>query len=160
MTGLLQNPDSGGNPHGFDALAGADHRLGYPWVCCDRGRSTSRRSRQRNDCTVRALAIACSLSYDDAYDLLKAAGRLSSRRFQIAPWLDRQEWATRIRFPAVKGQQRMNPALFVRQFPQGRFICKAAKHVLVVIDGAVFDATENRPDRCIYTAWEIRGFAQ
>ena len=160
MAVLPQNFCSGSNPHEFADLAGVDHRLGYPWVCSDGGRSTSKRPRQHNDCTVRALAIACSLSYDDAYDLLKAAGRLCSRRFQFAPWLDRQAWAARISFPAVKGQQRMNPATFAQQFLQGRFICKAAKHVLVVIDGVVFDAIENRPDRCIYTAWKIEGFAQ
>ncbi len=30
-------------------------------------------------------------------------------------------------------------------------------HVRVVVDGIVLDAFENRPDRCIYAAWEIKG---
>lgn len=38
------------------------------WVKSDAGRSESRRPRQKNDCTVRALALALELRYDDAYD--------------------------------------------------------------------------------------------
>lgn len=141
----------------FDRRA---QRLAYPWVCTDGGRASSSRPRQRNDCTVRALAIAGSLSYDDAYDLLKEAGRKCSRGFQFSAWLNRQGWAARISFPAVKGQRRMNPATFVQRFPKGRFICQVAKHVFAVIDGVVFDSFENRPDRCIYAAWEITGSVQ
>jgi len=138
----------------FDRRA---HRLAYPWVCTDGGRASSSRPRQRNDCTVRALAIAGSLSYDDAYDLLKESGRKCSRGFQFSTWLNRQKWAARISFPAVKGQRRMNPATFVRQFPKGRFICQVAKHVFAIVDGVLLDSFENRPDRCIYAAWEITG---
>lgn len=136
----------------FDRRA---HRLEYPWISTDGGRATSARPKQKSDCTVRALAIARSLSYDDAYDLLKDAGRKCSRGFQFSTWLNAQEWARRTSFPAVKGQRRMNPATFVQQFPSGRHICQVAKHVFAVIDGVVFDAFENRPDRCIYAAWSI-----
>jgi hypothetical protein len=49
----------------------------------------------------------------------------------------------------------MSPALFVTQHPVGTYICRVAKHVFVVRDGVVLDEQENRPDRCIYTAWAI-----
>jgi len=49
--------------------------------------NSSKRPRQRNDCTVRAIAIACDFSYDSAYDLLKANGRRSSRGIRL-----RQGW--------------------------------------------------------------------
>jgi hypothetical protein len=37
---------------------------------------------------VRAVAIACALSYDSAYDLLKANGRKCSRRIRLRPLLE------------------------------------------------------------------------
>ena len=127
----------------------------YPWSRTDAGRSESRRPRQSNDCTVRALATARQITYDAAYDVLKDAGRSSGRRFRMQDWLDLQPWAEKISFPAVKGKPRMNVAAFVHQYPQGIFIVRVAKHVFAVRDGVVFDDSHNRPDRCVYTAWKI-----
>lgn len=55
------------------------------YVRCDAGRSASRRPRQKNDCTVRALALARGLTYDEAYDTLKAAGRGLRRAIRPGP---------------------------------------------------------------------------
>ena len=137
---------------GFDR---AVQRLEYPWVSHDAGRANSSRPRQRNDCTVRALAIARSMSYDDAYDLLKDAGRKCSRGFHFGDWVEAQPWAKKISFPAIKGQRRMNPARFVVDFPEGRYILRVAKHVFAVVDGVAYDTFENAPDRCVYCAWKI-----
>lgn len=137
---------------GFDRKA---YGLSYRWVMTDGGRSTSKRPRQKNDCTCRALAIALNISYDAAYDMLHEAGRKCSRGFKFSDWVAKQPFATKISFPAVKGQRRMNPASFTAQFPTGVYICKVAKHVFAVIDGVVHDVFENSPDRCIYTAWAV-----
>jgi hypothetical protein len=127
----------------------------YSWLCVDAGRAASKRPRQKNDCTVRALAIARGLPYDVAYDLLADAGRKCTKGFALPAWLNKQPWAKKIPFAAVKGERRMNPATFTQRFPRGRYICKVAKHVFAVVDGVVLDTFENAPDRCIYTAWEI-----
>ena len=127
----------------------------YPWQSTDAGRSTSNRPRQKNDCTVRALALTRGLSYDTAYDVLANAGRQCSKGFHIGDWLDLQPWATKLSFPAVKGQSRMNPVAFASQFPAGRYICRTAKHVYAVIDGVSLDIYRSRPNRCIYTAGRI-----
>lgn len=134
---------------------GTVYGLSYPWLAVDAGRSTSKRAKQKNDCTVRALATARGLPYDDAYDLLAAAGRKCGRGFAFSKWINEQPWAKKISFPAVKGKRRMNPATFSQQFPHGRFVCQVAKHVFAVIDGVVHDTHASRPDRCIYTAWAI-----
>lgn len=133
----------------------APYALSYRFLSCDAGRAESRRSRQKNDCTVRALALARNLPYDEAYDILKAAGRQCSRGFQFPDWLNSQPWATKMPFPAVKGRRRMNLDAFTKAYPSGVFICRVAKHVFVVRDGVVLDTLENSPDRCIYTAWRI-----
>lgn len=137
---------------GFDGKA---YGLSYPWIKTDAGRAASHRPRQKNDCTVRVLAIARDLSYDDAYGILAAAGRKCRQGFRLSNWLALQPWARKIPFPAVKGRSRMNPATFTTQFPAGIYICKVAKHVFVVRNGIVFDDFENIPNRCIYTAWAI-----
>lgn len=131
------------------------HRLEYAWICTDGGRASSNRSKQKNDCTVRALAIARNLPYDEAYDVLKDAGRKSSRGFDFVKWIETQPWATKIAFPAVKGQRRMTPAQFCRDFPKGTFILRVTKHVFTVKDGVIYDAFENRPDRCVYACWSV-----
>lgn len=132
----------------------------YPFVPTDGGRSASRRPRQRDDCTVRALAVAAELSYDDAYDLLKAAGRGSSRRFRFDEWVlaggtvagRRLERRT---FPAVRGERRMNPETFCALHREGRWIVRTAKHVFAVVDGALHDDRAVRPDRCVYAAYRL-----
>lgn len=63
-------------------LDGKPYLLSYPWICTDAGRSQSKRPRQSNDCTVRALALALDCPYDQAYDTLKTAGRIASRGCQ------------------------------------------------------------------------------
>lgn len=87
----------------------------YPLVITDAGRSTSKRPRQRDDCTVRAVAIALDLSYDDAYELLASAGRKCGKRFQLDDWLKFQPFARRESFPAAKGERRMNPVRFCEE---------------------------------------------
>ena len=48
----------------------------------DAGKSKSKRSKQENDCTVRSLAIAFDMEYDDAYNYLKEHGRKNGRGFE------------------------------------------------------------------------------
>lgn len=121
----------------------------------DAGRSASKRPRQGNDCTVRALATARNLGYDEAYELLKKAGRACSKGFTFSVWIKDKPWAKRISFPAVKGQPRMNPVTFVAQYPKGTYICQVAKHVFTCVDGIIHDTGKIRDNRCIYTAWQI-----
>jgi hypothetical protein len=121
----------------------------------DAGRSAGRRPKQRNDCTVRAIATVKGLAYDEAYDLLKQSGRTSGLGFNLGDWLKDKTWATKISFPAVKNQRRMNPVSFVQKYPKGIFVCFVSKHVFACVDGVIHDDTPIRADRCIYTAWEI-----
>ena len=109
------------------------------FIQTDGGRSTSRRPKQKSDCTVRALAIARGWDYDKAYDLLASYGRKCGQGFHMSFLLNDMPWAGLHSFPAVKGERRMNPATFCKQFPTGTWICKVAKHVFVIKDGCVYD---------------------
>ena len=129
--------------------------LAYPFAPTDAGRAQSRRAKQRNDCTVRALATVQGLGYDEAYDLLAGAGRKCGRGFHLVDFLTGQEWTEKLSFPAQAGRPRMNLATFCQEYPQGRYICRVAKHVIAVIDGVVYDEQPSDPARCVYTAWRI-----
>ncbi len=153
----LVQRDLPAKPGGVNPNSGhfGPEKLPYPYHPTDAGRAASRRPRQRDDCTVRALALARGLSYDIAYDMLTEAGRKCARRFDMATWLNSQDWAHKISFPAIKGERRMNPATFCTRFQRGIYICRVAKHVFTIIDGVLHDNFPVRPDRCIYTAWEV-----
>ena len=126
----------------------------------DAGRSRSRRPRQKNDCTVRALAVAAKLDYDAAYDLLKDAGRRSHRGFHFPSWAKtvvvNGYGLVRETFPARKGQPRMNVARFCRSHRRGRYIIQTAKHVAAVVDGVLYDDAEPDAGRCVYGCWRLR----
>jgi hypothetical protein len=78
-----------------------------PFAFNDGGRQNSKRPRQKNDCTVRAIAIVCAIAYDSAYDLLKAWQKVQPG-YPPAPAVNeyRFDW---IAFPATKGYLRMYP---------------------------------------------------
>ncbi|MHB1696541.1 MAG: hypothetical protein ACYCSQ_00315 [bacterium] len=139
------------------SIGGHFYELGhveYRYFKTDAGRSSSKRPRQINDCTVRAVAMAFSISYDEAYDRLKSFGRKCGRGFHIDDYMS-VAGAKKISFPAVKGEYRMNTWKFCREYDKGTYICRVAKHVFTVIDGVVCDMVPPFLDRCIYKAWEI-----
>lgn len=138
----------------------------YPFKMTDAGRSASKRPKQKNDCTVRALAIACRLAYDVAYEYLAGEGRKCTQGFHLQKLLNKiaagklavpllASNVTKIPFPAVKGERRMTPPEFCRLYPRGRYIVRKAGHVFAVIDGVLHDDHAVRPNACIYTAWRI-----
>ena len=137
----------------------------FPFNATDAGRKKSRRPHSKNDCTVRAVALACDVPYDRAYEALAAAGRKHYRPFDFRTWAKslapfaslgaRLKWYG---FQFDKGEPRMNPAIFCEQFKTGRWILRTVDHVFAVVDGVVFD--EHRPTSqrlCIYGAWFCEG---
>ena len=133
--------------------------MNYPFKYSDAGRSGSRRPKQSNDCTVRALAIVCGIEYDQAYDLIAAAGRKSGKGFYFREFIDSKKangfMFTWMSFPAIKGETRMNPVKFCQRYTNGRYIIKTARNVAAVIDGVLYDVAPERSDRCVYGAWNI-----
>lgn len=135
--------------------------MSYPFIIHDGGRSSSKRPRQKNDCVVRAVALATSLPYDTVYDLMAEGGRKSSQGFHLREWLATQNnvvnsyrfvWEP---YPACKGLRRMNPVDFADEHPRGTFICKTAGHVYAVINGVAHDLEPTYDESCIYGAWWV-----
>ena len=106
----------------------------------DAGRSESKRPKQKQDCVVRAYALAFGKPYDEAFDLLAKMGRKPNTG------TDRKTWqrlfgfkAERKSFPAVAGQKRMNLERFAKENPKGTFVVQMAGHLTFVRDGVVID---------------------
>ena len=131
----------------------------YPFNRTDSGRAESKRPKQKNDCTVRALSNVLALDYDQAYEIVKERGRKShGRAFFPAPRQNDEVQGSRFvwhSFPAVKGEPRMSLERFCEEYRVGRFIVRTAKHVFAVIDGVVWDTEPERPDRCVYGVWVV-----
>ena len=68
----------------------------------DGGRASSKRPKQKNDCVVRAIAVAFNLPYDDVYETMADLGRKCGRGTDKDAW---QSWinmkATKHSFPAM-----------------------------------------------------------
>lgn len=131
----------------------------YPFCQDDAGRGQSRRPKQSNDCTVRAVAKAGGFEYDMVYDLFMKSGRKAGRGFDLKSWAKKGVicgrklvWSP---LQAVKGQPRMNIAKFTETHKTGTYILRVTKHVLAVIDGVVYDTFESRPDKCVYGYWQF-----
>lgn len=128
----------------------------------DAGRSHSKRSKQKNDCSVRALAKVAEISYDEAYDLVaRNAGRKSGHGVKTKAWKKfientiingyRFKW---IAFQAEKGKSRINCKTFSESPEAKRAIVRNPGHFYACIDGITFDdSNEFNPNKCVYGCW-------
>jgi len=111
-------------------------------VLTDGGRSKSKRPKQTNDCTVRALAIAVNQPYDVVYDALAKGGRKCSSGFNIDTWL----WKNRdnvfgykaIMIESYKFELIQNIA---HKISKGRYLICIRDHVYAFVNNAVHDET-------------------
>ena len=140
----------------------------FPFRATDAGRKKSERPHSKNDCIVRALAVACDVSFDRAYDVLAEAGRKHYRPFDFRKWAKspvplirlgvRLTWHP---FPFLYGEPRMNPAKFCERVKIGRWILRTVDHVFAVVDGVVYDEQCPTSKRlCIYGAWSCKLWEQ
>lgn len=113
---------------------------------------------ERNDCTVRALAIALEAPYDWAHAYMKANGRKMGRRFRADNAYQKAEYA---------GQKLSTPRMFGRksrktlaahlqsgELPK-RCILHVTGHVFAVVNGVLMDTTMVRPRCMIRAIWEV-----
>jgi len=125
-------------------------------------RESQYRFNETNDCTVKALAIACELPYSTAHALLKAKGRKDRHGFHMYKvydvarelgfeerriW-DHQEFISK--YPGIHKNLRHVTTHHPRRFPKAfdpsktyMLLTTGGRHVLVVKGGKVHDWTVN-----------------
>ena len=111
-----------------------------------------------NNCTICALAHSASITYRQAFDIGKAAGRKTGKGFVTRRLID-QAIQAGIKFQKVAFKT-MSIANFCKAYPRGRFVCRRSGHAFTVIDGVVTDHLHNRPLQRVTDAWEYRGSSQ
>lgn len=144
-------------------------------ILTDGGRATSSHPLENNDCSVRAVSLVTGLSYDEAWDELRGAGRPPLDGFEWedwarkvgyiqAPWTGAPMWVFRhVSLPPRKGFPRVRPRDLPTIFPNGRWIMSSPEHVEAWIEGRHFDSPTVvrvlNPERIIFGAWECRKVA-
>jgi hypothetical protein len=110
---------------------------------------------ERNDCTVRALAIATDSKYYDAYKLLYNAGRKPNKGFHIERLLRSSCFYLGCQFVKLKFRKSITLNRFIKKYPAGIFYVKKRGHVFVVKDGIVLDMFKNGPYTKVIAAWRV-----
>jgi len=118
-------------------------------------RGVERMRDERNDCTVRALACAKGISYDEAHAHMKAHGRVDRKGVHTLPLYNAYAAAgfeltaiygttNKARymhglFPSVKRHSGASVKKVLPSLNKGRYIVGMLGHVFAVVDGVVMD---------------------
>lgn len=103
----------------------------------DGGRRFSKRPKQSNDCTVRSLAVALSISYDAAYDAMKLYTGRKPGRGAASPILYRGLGFEHIDVP----DNTVRYSDWIEMHPKGRWLVLSHHHVAAILDGVLYDET-------------------
>lgn len=130
--------------------------MNYPFQTHDAGRSQSKRPKQRQDCVIRAIAIAEERPYDQIFDTFSDGGRKNNTGTPKKLWKLYLHAFQRIAFPARAGLARVNLARFTEENPKGRYVLQMAGHLTACIDGVIHDTEPPRESGCVYACWKIK----
>lgn len=120
------------------------------------------------DCTVRALALTCDLTYEEAHAICKRYGRIHNKGYDLirAFPIRKVAWGPRgaiLKRQKVRGVElvkvtrpRLKLALWLDRHRKGRFIIETSNHAMAVIDGAVHDIWPMKEHRKIVRVLELK----
>lgn len=121
--------------------------------------------KEKNDCVVRATALAFKIPYAEAHEIFAGYGRVCGTG--VFKCSEREAWEKLCKklgkklikhsFPAQKGKPRMNVIDFCCSHPIGTFLTIQAHHTATVINGFLHDCGVNMYswERCVYNAFEV-----
>jgi hypothetical protein len=110
---------------------------------------------EKNDCTVRAMAIATETTYLKAYAKLAAAGRKHNRGFHVYKLLKTNTIHFNHCFEKLKFRKAITLNKFLIRYPQGTYYVQKSGHVFVVRDGMVLDTYRPGAYSRIVKAWKV-----
>lgn len=106
--------------------------------------------KEKNDCTVRALANALEIQYIEAYGMMIGAGRKARKGFNSRPLYN------------SLGQRFDRPGMTVANYvkfviPAGNWIVEIKGHVFAVVNGVVIDEYPNVVANChVISSWKVK----
>lgn len=103
---------------------------------------------ETNDCSVKAVSIACRVPYNVAHDVLRKMGRKHGRGVRMvqigAAMLELDCTFGTEKHPRQSNGSRWTAASIGRGYPRGYFIVEFRGHVAAMINGVVQDWTDGR----------------
>jgi hypothetical protein len=113
---------------------------------------------ERNDCTVKAVSIACQIPYSEAHGYLKALGRRKGcgwfpnnhqrrKRGHVSGYIDNLDFLG-IEYERVSVVSK-TVSQIEKELRTGHYMVHVRGHVLALVDGKVQDWTEGRRHRIV-----------
>lgn len=121
---------------------------------------------EKNDCTVRAFAILCNATYEEALQLTQLHGRRKNKGLRTYEMIGQGNFKfngylfKEIPIPVRETGRRAGKKVwrtvgaFAKAHPRGRYLLRVKAHVLVLMDGVLVDYTA-KPKRRLTWAFEI-----
>lgn len=110
------------------------------------------------DCVKRAFTKALDKEYLEVKKILNdIKNEIGAKVFnENVVWreLVKRYNLTKLSFPAVKGQERMNGHKFCEQYKKGTYVLRLAGHMVACVDGVIYDTWDCR-DKCVYNAFKV-----
>lgn len=127
----------------------------------DGGRAAAGRKGSGSDCVTRAIAIATGRSYQEVFDALTEGAsqeRLKKKRKSPASGVYRSTYERYLKMigwefvPTMAIGSGCKVHLKAEELPKGRIIARVSKHLVAVIDGAIYDNHDpsRGGTRCVY----------
>lgn len=110
---------------------------------------------ERNDCTVRTLAITTKAPYLRAFAILCNAGRKRNRGFHIQKYFKTNKRVLNHFFKKLSFRNPITINKFVQRYPSGTYYALIRGHVFAIIDGTVYDIITPKPGQRIKMAWRV-----
>ena len=110
---------------------------------------------ERNDCTVRALAIATLVPYWKCYQVLAEFGRKPNRGTNIRKFFKNNKMVLGYWFKKLSFRKQITLNKFVKKYPEGTYYVRISRHVFVVKDGVAIDMVRPKTYCRITDAWEV-----
>jgi len=110
---------------------------------------------ERNDCTVRALAISTGKPYWDCYMMLANFGRKPNKGTNIRKFFKNNKTVFNFEFKKLRFRRQITLNKFIKRYPIGTFYVRISRHVFVVKDGVAIDMERPRTYCRITDAWEV-----
>lgn len=110
---------------------------------------------ERNDCTVRALAISTDQPYYECYMLLAKFGRRPNKGINIKKFFKNNKCILGYNFKKLSFRKPITLNKFVQKYPIGTYYVRIRGHVFVVKDGVAIDMFKPKTYCRITDAWEV-----
>lgn len=111
------------------------------------------------DCVKRAITKAANMDYMEVQRELNRYKKVTGAKsfnsdYNPHKYVENVLHGTKLSFPAVKGQPRMNGVRFCNAYPKGNYILNMAGHWSCCVDGVIYD-TWDCSEKCVYTAYKV-----